>query len=119
LRRGGECASSAATPARSISTNLRVGFYLPGTQGTNPGERSSIRGFVFDGRDVANTNLEPLAFGVFARFASDVTVAQNRFDGTVQAITNTGGDRWRIQNNVVSHLTLLDCTSHARAATAS
>jgi len=95
-----------------ISTDLRIGFYLPGTQGTNPASGSSIRGFVFDGRDVANTNLEPLAFGVFARFASDVTVAQNRFDGTVQAITNTGGDRWRIQNNVVSHLTLLDCTSH-------
>jgi len=67
---------------------------------------------VFDGRERCHTNLEPLAFGVFARFASDVTVAQNRFDGTVQAITNTGGDRWRIQNNVVSHLTLLDCTSH-------
>lgn len=93
-----------------ISAGLRAGFYLPGSKGQNPASGSSIRGFVFEGRGVSNANLEPLAFGVFARFASDVTVSRNRFEGTVQAITNTGGDRWQITHNRVRGLTVLDCT---------
>ena len=96
----------------SIATSLRVGFFLPGAQGMNPASGSRIRGFVFDGRGVSNTNLTPLAFGVFARFASDVVVERNRFDGTVQAITSTAGDRWRIQNNRIRQLTVLDCTGY-------
>lgn len=95
-----------------VTTGLRAGFYLPGTKGTNPASGSSIRGFRFDGRGVSNANLAPLSFGVFARFASDVQITNNRFDGTVQAITNTAGDRWLIKKNVVRRLTLLDCTSH-------
>lgn len=101
------CSTSPA-----VTTGLRAGFYLPGTQGTNPASGSTIRGFSFDGDGVSNANLEPLSFGVFARFANDVVVERNRFIGTVQAITNTGGDRWRIQRNRIKKLPLLDCTRH-------
>lgn len=100
----------AASPM--ISPGLRAGFFLPGTQGVNPASGSSIRGFVFDGEGVSNANLLPLSFGVFARFASDVKVQRNRFIGTVQAITNTAGDRWRIERNRIEQLTLFDCTLH-------
>jgi hypothetical protein len=96
----------------TITTGLRAGFYLPGVKGTNPASGTRIRGFVFDGEGVSNTKLSPLSFGIFARFASDVVVQKNRFEGTVQAITNTGGDRWRIERNRVRHLTVLDCTAH-------
>ena len=65
---------------------------------------------MFEGRGVSNANLAPLSFGIFARFANDVVVSRNRFQGTVQAITNTAGDRWRIQHNQISELTVLDCT---------
>lgn len=95
-----------------VATGLRAGFYLPGVKGINPASGSRIRGFVFDGEGVSNANLSPLSFGIFARFASDVVIQRNRFDGTAQAITNTGGDRWRIEHNRIRHLTLLDCTGH-------
>jgi nitrous oxidase accessory protein NosD len=95
-----------------VTTGLRAGFFLPGNKGVNPASGTSIRGFRFDGRGVSNANLAPLSFGVFARFASDVRVSHNRFDGTVQAITNTGGDRWQIEHNRIRGLTLLDCTTH-------
>jgi hypothetical protein len=95
-----------------ITTDLRAGFYLPGSKGVNAASGSKITGFVFDGEGVSNANLAPLSFGVFARFASDIVVRHNRFIGTVQAITNTGGDRWRIERNSIRHLTLLDCTTH-------
>jgi nitrous oxidase accessory protein NosD len=95
-----------------VTTGLRAGFYLPGSKGQNPASGSRIRGFTFDGEGISNSNLAPLSFGVFARFANDVVVERNRFQGTVQAITNTGGDRWRIIRNRVKGLTLLDCTTH-------
>jgi hypothetical protein len=96
------------SPTLTIGT--RVGFLLPGAQGVNPASGTTIQGFVFDGRGVSNANLAPLAFGVFARFAHDVEISHNRFLGTVQAITNTAGDRWRIAHNTISDLTLFDCT---------
>lgn len=96
----------------TVRPGLRAGFFLPGSKGVNPASGSSIRGFVFDGGGVSNANLEPLSFGVFARFASDVVVERNHFIGTVQAVTNTAGDRWRIQRNRIERLTLLDCTKH-------
>lgn len=99
------CATSPAPFA-----GLRTGFYLPGSQGVNPASGTRIRGFTFDGQGISNTNLSPLSFGVFARFANDVRVERNRFVGTVQAITNTGGDRWRIKHNRIWQLTLFDCT---------
>jgi len=94
----------------TVSAGTRVGFFLPGSKGVNPASGSAITGFVFDGRGVGNANLAPLAFGIFARFASDVEVSRNTFRGTVQAITNTAGDRWLIAHNRITELTLFDCT---------
>ena len=88
----------------------RVGFYLPGSGGTSPASGTRIEGFVFDGRGLSQTNLEPLALGVLARFASDVRVEHDRFLGVVQAITNTAGDGWVIRDNRISGLTVFDCT---------
>ncbi|HET6281975.1 MAG TPA: hypothetical protein VFH73_13455 [Polyangia bacterium] len=89
---------------------LRIGFLLDGASGHSPASGSEITGFVFDGDGVSNANLNPLAFGVLARFAHDVQVTRNRFVGTTQAITNTGGDRWLIWQNQITDLSLLDCT---------
>jgi nitrous oxidase accessory protein NosD len=91
-------------------TGARLGFFLPGTAGTSAAGGTQIHGFVFDGRGVSSANLTPIAFGVFGRFAHDVHVMNNRFLGTVQAVTNTGGDRWFIWNNRVEELTLFDCS---------
>ncbi len=88
----------------------RVGFFMPGSDGNNPASGTQISGFVFDGRGVSSANLAPLSFGVFARFARDIEVSHNHFEGTAQAITNTGGDRWRIEHNRIVDLTVLDCT---------
>lgn len=99
------CASGPA-----LANGARIGFYLPGVKGLNPASGSRIRGFVFDGAGVGNANLEPLALGVFARFANDILVSRNLFHGTVQAITNTAGDRWLIKRNRIRKLTLFDCT---------
>jgi hypothetical protein len=88
---------------------LRIGFLLPGAAGSSAATGTMIFGFYFDGDGVGNDDLEPLAFGVFARFASGVRVVRNRFFGTVQAITNTGGDRWVIAFNRVRDLSLFDC----------
>jgi hypothetical protein len=96
----------------TVTTDLRAGFFLPGGKGANAASGSVIRGFYFDGEGVSNQNLEPLSFGVFARSANDVVVERNTFVGTVQAVTNTGGDRWLIRSNRIRDLTLLDCTRY-------
>jgi nitrous oxidase accessory protein NosD len=100
------------TSGPTVTAGTRAGFFLPGSRGVNPASGTTIRGFVFDGRGVSNQNLAPLSFGVFARYASDVRVTRNRFLGTVQAITNTGGDRWVIKRNRIVGVTVLDCTLH-------
>jgi hypothetical protein len=89
---------------------MRVGFYMPGPDGKNPANGTKISGFIFDGKGVSSANLAPLAFGIFARFARDIEVSHNHFEGTAQAITSTGGDRWRIEHNRIRGLTVLDCT---------
>jgi len=88
----------------------RVGFFMPGPGGENPASGTGISGFIFDGRGVSSANLAPLSFGIFARFARDIHILNNRFEGTAQAITNTGGDRWLIGHNQIVDLTVLDCT---------
>jgi hypothetical protein len=93
-----------------LSANLRIGFLLPGAAGTSAASGTTITGFEFDGAGVSNTNREPLAFGILGRFASNVGVLHNRFDGTVQAITNTAGDRWLVAHNRVEELTVFDCS---------
>jgi nitrous oxidase accessory protein NosD len=94
----------------TVSGELRAGFNLPGADGTSAATGTRIEGFTFDGRGIAADNLDPLALGVFARFASDVRVESNVFLGTVQAITNTAGDGWYIAHNRIEGLTLFDCT---------
>ena len=94
----------------TISDQLRAGFYLPGADGVSAASGTRIEGFAFDGRGIAADNLDPLALGVFARFADDVRVEDNVFLGTVQAITNTAGDGWFIARNRIEGLTLFDCT---------
>jgi nitrous oxidase accessory protein NosD len=93
-----------------VSDELRAGFYLPGADGENAASGTHIDGFTFDGRGIAQDNLDPLAVGVFARFADGVRVEDNVFEGTVQAITNTAGDGWVIARNRIEGLTLFDCT---------
>jgi hypothetical protein len=95
---------------------LRAGFYLPGSNGQSGASGTHIEGFVFDGRGISDENLEPLALGVFARFADDVFVESNLFLGGVQAITNTAGDRWRISENRVEDLTVFDCADDGLCA---
>ena len=94
----------------TISDELRAGFYLPGADGASAASGTRIEGFTFDGRGIAEDDLEPLALGVFARFADDVHVEDNVFLGTVQAITNTAGDGWLVARNRIEGLTLFDCT---------
>jgi hypothetical protein len=94
----------------ALSRGERIGFRLPGTGGLNPASGSSIEGFVFDGRGLSQTNLNPLALGVFAQFADGVQVKRNTFLGTIQAVTNTAGDGWTIARNEIVDLTLFDCT---------
>ena len=94
----------------AISDELRAGFYLPGADGASDASGTRIEGFTFDGSGVAEDHLDPLALGVFARFAYDVRVEDNVFLGTVQAITNTAGDGWFIARNRIEGLTLFDCT---------
>ncbi len=94
----------------TLSAGLRAGFVLPGSAGTSAASGSSIEGFIFDGRGIAADDLDPLAVAIIGTFASDVRVEHNLILGTIQAITNTGGDRWFIAGNRILGLTLFDCT---------
>jgi hypothetical protein len=96
-------------PEPAFSDGQRIGFLLDGADGESPATGTRISGFVFDGEGVSNENLEPIAYGVLARFASDVRVVGNVFLGTVQAVTNSAGDDWQILLNSVEGLTLFDC----------
>jgi hypothetical protein len=89
----------------TLFDGLRVGFHLDGSRASG----STIFGFHFDGRGISDDNLEPLAFAVFGRNAHNVAVGANHVDGTVQAITNSGGDQWVIAGNVIRDLTLFAC----------
>jgi nitrous oxidase accessory protein NosD len=94
----------------TVSGVLRAGFYLPGADGTNAASGTRIDGFTFDGLGISEDDLDPLALGVFARFADDVRVEDNTFEGTVQAITDTAGDGWVIAGNRIHQLAVFDCT---------
>jgi len=89
---------------------VRAGFRLPGADGVSGASGTQIEGFTFDGRGVSAANLEPLGVAIIATFADDVRVERNHVLGTVQGITNTGGDRWVIVQNVIDDLTVFDCT---------
>lgn len=107
----GQATIAGCATGPELFGGLRAGFVLPGVAGDNPASGTRILGFHFDGRGVTADDLDALAFGVFARFADDVKITGNRFSGTVQAITNTAGDRWVIAHNDIHGLTLFDCTA--------
>ena len=109
LRAAGLAVIAGCDGGPTLFGKLRAGFLLPGTSQTSPARGTHIRGFSFDGAGVSNRNFDALAFGVYGRFTSDVTVEDNQFDGTVQAITNTAGDGWTIRSNRIRGLTLFDC----------
>ena len=94
----------------ALSNGVRAGFQLPGADGASGASGTHIEGFVFDGRGIAADNLEPLGVGIIATFASHVHVERNVILGTVQGITNTGGDSWLIVHNVIRDVTVFDCT---------
>jgi hypothetical protein len=109
LRAAGQAIIAGCDGGPTLFEKLRVGFLLPGTPQGAPARGTQIQGFTFDGAGVSNSNLDPLAFGIYARFTSDVTITDNQFQGTVQAITNTAGDGWTIRSNQIRDLTLFDC----------
>ena len=109
LRAAGLAIIAGCDGGPTLRDKLRVGFLLPGTPQGGPARGTEIQGFTFDGAGVSNSNLDPLAFGIYARFTSDVTISDNQFQGTVQAITNTAGDGWTIRSNRIRELTLFDC----------
>ncbi|HVP61700.1 MAG TPA: hypothetical protein VMT11_14145 [Myxococcaceae bacterium] len=88
-----------------VTGTYRVGFFLPDARASG----TRIRGFRFDGRGVSNADLTPLGAGILARSADDVTVMDNDFEGTFQAVTNTDGSGWTVLFNRVEHLTALTC----------
>ena len=88
-----------------ISSNIKD--LLKNIEKNTGASGSTITGFHFDGRGVADDNTDPLAFAVFARDAHGVIVDLNRIDGTIQGITNTRGDGWIIAGNVIHRLTLI------------
>lgn len=100
--REGATIIGCATPAVG---DFRVGFFLPDARASG----SRIHGFHFDGRGVSNANLAPIGAGILARSADGVSVVDNHFDGTFQAITSTDGSGWSVLFNRIEHLTALTC----------
>lgn len=93
------------TPHHDALPALRIGFFLPSAAASG----TTIRHFVFDGEDVSNANLTPLAFGIFARDANHVVVEQNLILGTVQGITATRGSGWTVSHNHIAGLRVFTC----------
>ncbi len=102
---GGVFTSIVGCAAPVLFGDLRVGFFLPDERASG----TTIKLFHFDGEGVSDDDLEPLAFAVFGREAHGVVVIGNRVTGTVQAITNTGGDGWLVLANLIRELTLFEC----------
>lgn len=86
-------------------SGLRAGFLLVDDRASG----TTITGFRFDGSRISDDNIAPLAFAVFGRDAHSVVVDLNLIEGTVQGITNTGGDGWVIVGNVIRNLALFTC----------
>lgn len=81
---------------------LRAGFLFPGG---DAGSGSTIRGFRFEGMPqfdyVDDGNLD---FPIFSRGANNVTIRDNVFKDSLQAITNWHGSGWHIRNNAIDGL---------------
>ncbi|HEX5475528.1 MAG TPA: hypothetical protein VFX12_12785 [Vicinamibacterales bacterium] len=89
----------------TIAGVLRVGFFLPDASSSG----TTIRNFTFDGRGSSNANLAPLAFAVFGRNADNVLVEGSTVLGTIQAITDAGGDGWTVTHNTIADFSALTC----------
>ena len=113
LRGDGRAVIVGCADGPVLANGVRAGFRLPGADGASAASGTQIEGFVFDGRGVSAANLDPLGVAIIATFANDVRVERNRVLGTVQGITNTGGDRWVIAHNVIDDLGVFDCTRRA------
>lgn len=98
-------ATIVGCPAPALFGVLRAGFFLP--NGAASG--TTIRNFTFDGRGTSNSNLDPLAFAVFARDADNVVVEGNTVLGTIQPITDTRGDGWVVTHNSIVDYSALTC----------
>jgi hypothetical protein len=81
-----------------FSGTRQVGFYINGVSGTPSG--TNIQGFTFDGTGNATSGTN-LAFAIFGRKSNDVSITHCTVLGTIQGITNTGGDGWLISHNKV------------------
>jgi hypothetical protein len=101
-------------PELTISSGLRVGFLVEGDDASG----TTVHGFHFDGRGISDEDMQPLAFAVFGRNAHGVVVGNNHVDGTVQAITSSGGDDWVIVANVIRDLTLFACRTRCGGGSA-
>ena len=110
LRGDGRAVIVGCADGPVLANGVRAGFRLPGVDGASAASGTQIEGFVFDGRGVSAANLEPLGVAIIATFANDVRVERNRVLGTVQGITNTGGDRWVIVHNLIDDLGVFDCS---------
>jgi hypothetical protein len=106
----GHAAIVGCADGPALSSGVRAGFILPGSAGVSGASGTRVFGFVFEGRGISSENLEPLGVGVIATFAHDVRIERNLVLGTVQAITNTGGDRWVVAHNRILGLSVFDCT---------
>jgi hypothetical protein len=96
------CPSSPAPVAGQPA--LKAGIFVePAASG------SVISGFRFEGRGAVDGRRGALTFGVFSRGAERVVVQHNRVDGTVQAVTSTGGRGWLITDNEVKDLEVFGC----------
>jgi hypothetical protein len=84
---------------------LHIGFLLADEHASG----TSIVGFRFDGEGISTGQTAPLALAILGRDAHGVIVAGNRIDGTVQGITNSGGDGWLILGNRIRDLTIFGC----------
>jgi hypothetical protein len=83
---------------------LQAGILLsPGADG------SVFEDLRFEGRGVARDQTSALSFGIFARGVANVRVLENRFDGTVQAVTDTAGAGWLVERNRVHELEVFGC----------
>lgn len=89
---------------------LRIGFLLVDARASG----THIHGFVFDGAGVSVSNLEPVGLAILGRDAQNVVVSNNWIEGTVQGITNSGGDGWLVIGNVVHDLTIFGCVDPGR-----
>jgi len=101
----GRGASIVACPGNPAPIpGLQAGIFLqPGADG------SAFEDLHFEGRGVARDTTRALTFGIFARNVDNVWVVENRFDGTVQAITDAGGIAWLIEDNDVRDLEVFGC----------